>query len=85
MSRLAGGNLSESEASNLNGELTNVQRELARLRKSVYIDRQSKHRRGSSDHIDFKRIELNLGVLDIEDEPYPPGVNIPDDLLPADE
>lgn len=85
LSSLAGGNLSESEASKLNGELTSVQQELARLRTPVYFNHQSKHRRGTPGHIDFKRIELNLGVLDIEDEPDPPGVSIPDDLLPAEE
>ena len=85
LSRLACANLSESETSKLNGELTNVQRELARIRKPVYSNHQSKYTSGSPDHIDFKRIELNLGVLDIENEPHPPGVNIPDDLLPADE
>ena len=86
LSRLAGGNLSESEASKLNGELTSVQQELARLRKPVYINRQSKYTRGDSDHIDFKRIEMNLGVLDTgAKSSHPPGVSIPDDLLPAEE
>ena len=85
LSRLVGDNLSKSEASKLKGELTSVQQELARLRKPVYKSHQSKYKRGSPDHIDFKRIELDLGVLDIEPEPDPPGVSIPDDLLPAEE
>ena len=86
LSRLAGGNLSESEASKLNGELTRVQQELERLRKPVYIDKSSGHMRGDSDHIDFKTIELNLGVLDTgAKSSHPPGVSIPDDLLPAEE
>ena len=67
LSRLAGGNLSESEASTLNEELTKVQQELARIRKPVYSDHQSKYTRGDRDHIDFKTITMDLGVINEDD------------------
>ncbi len=54
---------SESEASKLNKELTEVQRNLETLRTPIYVNWTMQVGTGKPDHPDYEVLDLNLGTL----------------------
>ncbi len=79
LSRLASGDFSENEAEKLNAELTKVQQEIQLLLTPVYVTKQKTRKYGSENQANFKRVELNLGVVNEDEDIFSPVEKYPEE------
>lgn len=84
LSRLAGGDFSENEAKKLNEELTEVQQKIQRFLTPVYMSHKRVRKIGTGDEPNFKRIELNLGVVNEDEDMFSP-VEYPEEYFTAED
>ena len=79
LSRLAKGDFPENEAKKLNEELTKVQQKIQLMLTPVYITHQRKRKIGTGNEHNFKRVELNLGVVDEHEDIFSPVDEYPEE------